>query len=1263
MEFQLFDSKNNVSQGNCPLHNDDPYSWILNLLEGLLALTGLALNCPLIAVTHTISTIPLTQKRFLTSQIINFVFLSAFQLARSIYLLLAIYSPCLNLVNTINCKLQEFPLLFFYVHSALLVLIVALQTIPRYNAKINKHDFLSTSCSVWQACVIISAAAITLFFTAFDTDLEAETMTKCSLLLAVRETELAFLLITALISLYTVAVATISIVATNRLGEKTRSTNLLFALKDVLLPESVAWQISLIASGAVILYRYVFVIDCIACVNSLLELSFILLPLIITVMHPILTIWNIPAFRDAVSLVFPVIGNVLPEYQPIPELPRSQSHLPCTPKIFQYRPNLNKKATIRLEIPMSSLRWIVGATILAFYCLQTEAALAAMSIDLGSQFIKIGLVKPGIPMEIVLNKESRRKTPNIVSIRNNERLFADAAAALAIKYPKSAYTYLLDLIGKKDGASSVESYKKRFPFAAIQFDEERGTVSFPSESEVYNVETLLAMILWHCKQDTQAYAGQTVKDVVITVPVFFNQAERRALAAAAKIAGLNLLQLLNDGSAAALNYGVFRRKEITEQAQTMLIYDMGASKTTATLVEYLLEEDKVKKEKNPVVRTIGVGFDRTLGGLEMTLRLQKHLEEIFRKTIKADTDIATNPRSMAKLFKEAERVKQVLSANVDHYAQIESVHEDRDFKAKVSREELEGLIADLEPRFLQPINDALEMADFTIDKVDQIVLLGAATRTPKVQAAIQKILNGKELGRFLNTDEAIALGASYQAAHLSKAFRALPFGVQEIQLYPIQVSFLSKNETTGEEKQVSRTLFGAKTHYPAPRKTVSMTSYNDDFTISLNYGSVPGLNKEQEEAYGARDLASVAIGGVAEAIKSHTAEEGAVFKGVKAQFYLDQSGIVSVTKAHAIIELPPVIETEPTIAPKIEEETNKETKNEDQASEEKLEKEEPRKDEEKKDDTEAKDTEEVKAKNTTIKEPPKPRSVKADLTVKVEEKDLKPLSEHATHFAIEILAAFEKKESEKLEREAAMNGLEALVYDLAVKVEDGEEFAEYCTDEEKQKIREEAARLRTWMEDETDINTKTEEFVANKKILDDLAAKPNKRKKERLELPKAVEALDNMLNQSHFFIDSADNLTATTLDDPVFTIVELDVLRKMITDTETWWTEKQELYVKQQKNEDSVVTVKELSLKIRDLDREVKYLLNKLKFHVPKKNDEKKEEKKEETIGENDGEEKNADGEKKDEKIVDEELKEKTDETIETQEPEKDKKPHDPAEF
>ncbi|PAV75680.1 hypothetical protein WR25_15173 [Diploscapter pachys] len=931
-----------------------------------------------------------------------------------------------------------------------------------------------------------------------------------------------------------------------------------------------------------------------------------------------------------------------------------------------------------------------------------------MSIDLGSQYIKIGLVKPGVPMEIVLNKESRRKTPNVITIRNGERLFAEAAAAMLSKYPQSTYQYLLSMLAQQNGDPSIALYKERFPFASFEFDETRNTVLFPSDSEKYNIEALLAMILWHTKVTTEAYAGQTVKDVVITVPIWFNQKERRALSVAADIAGLNLLQLLSDGSAAALNYGVFRRKEITETPQTMLIYDVGAAKTTATIVEYVLEsERKDGKDKNPVVRTIGVGFDRTLGGLEITLRMQKHLEKIFRETVKTSKDISTNARSMGKLHKEAERVKQVLSANKETFAQIEAAHEEQNFRAKVTREDLEAMITDLEPLFVQPIKDALAMSEKSIEQIDQVVLMGAGTRMPRIQEAIKEVLGEKEIGRFLNTDEAIALGAVYQAAHLSKSFKVLPFAVHEMILYPIQVNFQSKTES-GEMKDVSRVIFGFKTHYPAAKKIVSFQSYSDDFEVYLNYGNLDHLKHDQLIQLGALNLSSIAIKGVKDAISKEVTSEEMEFKGIKTSFAIDLSGVVTIAKSEVVVDRKPTEEElstyqtelkefeewekvekarleqerkEKEAKKKAEKEAKEKKKNADETEKDKekenevpeTESKEPASEDEKEEpeksstDGDEKEKIEEKKKETKVekkKKPtePKTKTTKAPLEVDVGRKDLPDFTtEQITQFK-EILSRFYKTEKEKHERDEAMNGLEALVYDLGIKIEDGEEFAEFLTKEEKEKIAVEVKRLRVWLEDEAGVETKTEEFISEKKILDDLSAKGHYRKKQKLEMPKAVEALDSMFNHSSVFLATALNLTNG--EDPVFTETELEVLSKLIDTTTEWWTEKQEAYVKQARHEDPIVTTIDVAEKIRDLDREVKYLLNKLKMFVPKKKPEEK--KKNETTEE--GAEKETDKEGKDAEEATPKPDEQqeippTEEKTEEAAVEKEKKDHDPQEL
>lgn len=219
-----------------------------------------------------------------------------------------------------------------------------------------------------------------------------------------------------------------------------------------------------------------------------------------------------------------------------------------------------------------------------------------------------------------------------------------------------------------------------------------------------------------------SFSGQQITECVIVVPGFFGQAERRALLTAASLANVKVLQLINDYTAVALNYGIFRRNEINETAQYYMFYDMGASKTTATVVSYQTVKDKATRETNPVISILGVGYDRTLGGLEMQLRLRDYLAKEFNAMKKTPTDVFTSPRALAKLFKEAGRVKNVLSANANHYAQIEGLLDDKDFKFQVTRDVFEDLSADLFDRAAGPLHRALTAAGLTLDVINQVIL-------------------------------------------------------------------------------------------------------------------------------------------------------------------------------------------------------------------------------------------------------------------------------------------------------------------------------------------------------------------------------------------------------------------------------------------------------------------------------------------------------------------------------------------------------------
>ncbi|VDK76001.1 unnamed protein product [Litomosoides sigmodontis] len=859
--------------------------------------------------------------------------------------------------------------------------------------------------------------------------------------------------------------------------------------------------------------------------------------------------------------------------------------------------------------------------------LPQNASLAAMSIDFGSQWIKMALVKPGVPMEMVLNEEARRKTPNLIIIKDNERLFGDAALAYAVKYARNSFSHLVDLLGKKMDNPVVSLYKERFPHLKFILDSTRDVMQFDVDGETYSVESMVAMILRRCREVVEKFAKQSVKDVVITVPVFFNQAERRALVAAAEIAELNLLQLMNDHTAAGLNYGAFRRKEIAERAQTLLIYDVGATKVTASVLEYVLVEEKKRGEKDPVMTTLGVGYNRMVGGFEITQRLRDIFVDEFRKTKKTKTDITENPRSMAKMLQEAERVKIVLSANANFTAQIENVHEEQDFTMSVTRTMLEDAIRDLEVKLVQPVVDALKMADLPPEKVSQVVLMGGGSRVPLIQEFVQKFFKKKELGKFLNTDEAIAMGAVYQAAHLSKGFKVKKFDVRDLQIFPIEVDFVSAHskDETGAKRLIRRPIYPIKSFIPSPKKVLSFTSFTEDFSINVNYGEMRQLSSDQLIEFGSLNISEIKIGGITDVYVKETTKEGTIFKGIKTHFDLDNSGILHVDGAEMLLEQPSKAEsTFASLAGKITGlfSSNNKMDEADEKNQENVKSEEINdKSHSTVDPTENRTkTEEPVSDNVTVRPAEANKTATNVVETRLDEKlqqikislnlmesmlDVLPISSSEIIAVKNRITEFERKEKEKAIREEAHHDLESLAVDLSDKLTQ-DEFIRFLTADEHTALQKEVSQVKTWLEEDVDINTPTAEFVRNKKTIDELLQPVKVRITEEQERPAVVTELNAMFNHTEMFLLLAQNLTETE----VFTEVEVNTLSKLLDETKDWLTAKMELQNKLKPTDLPALPVSEGKEKLMSLDREVKYLLNKMKFAKPKL---KKEEKTKET--------------------------------------------------
>ncbi|XP_066245009.1 hypoxia up-regulated protein 1 [Euwallacea similis] len=853
------------------------------------------------------------------------------------------------------------------------------------------------------------------------------------------------------------------------------------------------------------------------------------------------------------------------------------------------------------------------SVILTALTIQHASSLAVMSVDLGSEWMKVGIVSPGVPMEIALNKESKRKTPAVISFRDNARLFGEDAQTVGLRFPKQAYAYILDLLGKSIDHPLVKLYQKRFPYYEIVPDEERGTILFKQDDEtLFRPEELIAQFLHKAKEFAENGAQQPITECVLTVPGFFNQIERKALLQAAELSGLRVLQLINDYTAVALNYGIFRTKTFNETAQYVLFYDMGASSTTATLVSYqnIKTKERGFVETHPQVSVLGVGYDRTLGGLELQLRLRDYLAKKFNEMKKTPNDVFESPRALAKLFKEAGRLKNVLSANLEHYAQIEGLLDEQDFKLLVTRDVLEGLIPDLLERVSNPVDQALKASHLTIDVVSQVVLVGAGTRVPKIQEILQKAI-GQELAKNLNTDEAAAMGAVYKAADLSTGFRVTKFLTKDAVLFPIQIVF--QRDTKEGIKTVKRTLFGLMNPYPQ-KKIITFNKHTDDFNFVTNYADLDYLPADERLYLGAQNLTEYKLTGVADALKKNLGEN-TESKGIKAHFSLDESGVLNLINVELVVEKTvDSLEEEGTLSkigntfsklfggkdkteepPQADEkpvhEIHEDDKPEQPKTDNKFEKKEDQSNKNSTSNKNATETKEAIPKIVTHKEPIK--SFETFLS-------LSTLNKEQFEKSLEKIQKLDQVERELTRRATALNNLESFVIDVQNKLYE-DEYSVAATEEEAGKIRQACSEVSDWLyEDGSEADAATYE-----QKLDDLQSLTRElfsRVWEHKERPEALKALHSMLNHSSVFLKTAKNFTESlNPENFVFKDSEVDVLDKLI-NTTTEWRDKM---IKEQEAvkafESPKLSVKMLMDKMAALDREVKYLVNKLRNFRPKK--------------------------------------------------------------
>lgn len=710
-----------------------------------------------------------------------------------------------------------------------------------------------------------------------------------------------------------------------------------------------------------------------------------------------------------------------------------------------------------------------------------------IGINIGSDNFKVAIVQPGDPLEIVTNFQSKRKTPTCVTFYKGERSFGADSYALMARKPELTFTRLLRTLGRTPEHPHVSKQFKShyFPYE-IYSNETWGGTSFKQEETYYTPEELIAMLLQHAKDMTKNYGGKAIRDCVITVPSSFTQRERSAMYTAADIADVKVLTLIEENTAAALHFGIDR---VFDEPHNVLFFNMGSSEVQVSIVTYSSYPVK-EGGKNKTIgqfEVVGKGWDSDLGCFNFDVRLAELLANRFnevwgKKASGKGKDLKDFVRPMTRLRMEAVKIREVLSANNEVPVKAEQLHAEVDLITKVTRADLEAACDDLINRILLPIQTALTDANLTLADIKAVELLGGGVRMPKVKKVLEEYFKpaNLELGQHLNGDEAMALGSAFRAANLSTAFRVRKVGISDILSFGVSVhletlpkddtgffkSIFSrltggadkKKDTTAEGDaawQKSASLYPKRSVVPSKTKTVAF-QYDKDILCKLEYDDDVTLPAGTDKT-----IAVYNITGVADFAKD-AAAKGLALPKVHLSFALDSSGMVTLFKAEATVDVP---QEEPTEAEKEAEAKDEAAANAtevDAAGNET--------------DTNSTASNETatKKKKTDKKEKKKEKSKKETVlrrTLPFEENHVlvspstwSPAMISAARNRLKILNAADEARKAK---EQAMNDLESYMYKVKNRVTDDEkDLAKVSSEEQRQAVLELCSQTDEWLYEE-----------------------------------------------------------------------------------------------------------------------------------------------------------------------------------------------------